>query len=348
MEIEIKVSYYDKKDSKSLASIYKEKDKLTVLLPSKPLEDFQTFGDLKKELIKKSGGKNKIPKIDENESFILYMGEKMGDLDTIFNESSYEYFLKKVSLSNFTEDKLFFFIFKKVDELPKWRPPDYVEIFKYTIKDETEKANEYIKKSMTLLKLEEANKIFIEDKKKHKELLEKKDEHISIICSRCLKKSFQGQRYICTECLNYNLCSKCEAELMDKQFHNKDHTFILINKPIETELNEYKNVISPKNQEIYDPDKNFSVQIKVANSGAHDLKDCYFSAIKYGSTYLVCKKFVIENDFPKKTVNDFTLELQMPEDYENGVCFGYFRMFTKEGLPFGDVIRVSVFGGKNK
>ena len=67
------------------------------------------------------------------------------------------------------------------------------------------KFKESILKDLTNEKLNKEKEIF----NSNSEEIEKK-QHSNLICSNCFKTNFEGYRYICCECDNFNLCEDCE------------------------------------------------------------------------------------------------------------------------------------------
>ena len=54
--------------------------------------------------------------------------------------------------------------------------------------------------------------------------------HEGVDCDMCGKKNFEGIRYMCGNCDDYNLCDDCYNKNRDK--HNPNHVFIKLNRPI--------------------------------------------------------------------------------------------------------------------
>lgn len=218
----------------------------------------------------------------------------------------------------------------------------------FTIKELENQARnsiEYNCKILTKKKLEDGAKLF-EDKRKSYEnslnQLKNGEKHIGITCNHCLTQDFTGPRFVCSFCSNYNLCAKCEHESLLKQIHNIEHTMIVFNKPLNETSRNYNNKIKPNYIKEMNPDKNFKVEIKIANCGKNPLTGCYFVPIKYGPCYLTCKKLEIteEDGLEYQKIKVLSLDIQFPKDHEGEKCKGFFRMFTKDGLPFGDILTV--------
>ena len=200
-------------------------------------------------------------------------------------------------------------------------------------------------------KLEKGRESF----KKNKE--EKSSIHKNIICTNCFKKNFSGKRYICCECDNFNLCGDCE-ELHTKNLieHNLNHIFIKINKPINIDINKYDTVIKGKNQNLTIKNNQAIANITIFNTGEESLKDCFLSPIVFGGRTLYGPKIKIKEDVKKNHKIDTTIiidanlenlnkEQTIGDTKEYITCW---RMFTKEGIPFGDIISLYISGLSTK
>ncbi len=190
-------------------------------------------------------------------------------------------------------------------------------------------------------KLEKEREFF----KKNKE--EKSSIHKNIICTNCFKKNFSGKRYICCECDNYNLCEDCE-ELRCKKFieHNLNHIFLKLNKPINVDINKYDNIIKGKNQNLTVKNNEAIANITIFNTGEESLKDCFLSQIIFGRKVLTGKKIKIEEDVNQNEKIDCSIVMDVnKETVKEGDTKEYiseWRMFTKEGLPFGEIISLYI------
>ncbi len=69
-----------------------------------------------------------------------------------------------------------------------------------------------------------------------------------------------------------------------------------------------------------------------------------FLSIKTDKKYLKCNKEVIKQDVKpdKKIRMNLTIYFNDDGDSNQDVYEGYFRLFTDEGIPFGDVIFLQV------
>ncbi len=167
------------------------------------------------------------------------------------------------------------------------------------------------------------------------------DKHMNIICHNCLSSNFPGIRYICCECDNFNLCQACKEK--SNIMHNKEHAFVQITKPVRNDIKDYKNLFRPNKIFMSSGREPFEITYEINNIGNKNLKGCYFLSIKTSKKYLKCKKEVIKEDIrtgEKKRMH-LTIAFNNNDDDEDDnqdVYEGYFRLFTEEGVPFGDIL----------
>ena len=184
----------------------------------------------------------------------------------------------------------------------------------------------------------------IKDKKNFErdfEFKEQKSPHLNIICANCFKANFTGIRFLCSECNNFNLCEKCE-ELREHNViaHNPNHIFLRINKPINVDINKYDNLIQGNIQNLKIKNGKSYAKISIFNSGIESLKNCYLMPICYGYPYILGNKITVKKDVERGEMVDLVIELEIP-DNPNKIKKQFasiWRMFTKEGIPFGKVI----------
>lgn len=185
--------------------------------------------------------------------------------------------------------------------------------------------------------------------------------NINTICENCLETNFYGIRYICAECNNFNLCYDCKNYISKNYLHNYNHNFIQIKRPIIEDINNFNNIISPNKMFFDDQETSFSVKITLVNNGENNLSGCFITPVRYGKKYLSCLKRTITESLEKNEKTEIELFIKFPEYYENNIINdnnnfnqnevinfeGYFRMFTEEGLPFGNIIYIKVKINKN-
>ena len=171
------------------------------------------------------------------------------------------------------------------------------------------------------------------------------EKHVNVICHNCLNSNFTGPRYICCECDNFNLCQNCKDN--KNIVHNKDHAFIKLNKPSQIDIKNYKNLFRPNKILLNNSKETFEINFELLNKGKNNLKGCYISSIKASKDYLKCVKKVIDEDIRSEEKKRITLTIKFNEDEDDDedsqdVYEGYYRLFTEEGIPFGDVLYLQV------
>ena len=333
--------------------IFGSKEDKAVLLKGK-INDFKDYKELKDKIIDSSrNSKLKQQKIKERENFILnFMEDKKSnayipeDLTKgIWDNKTFSYFKEKLSFRGI-QNVTYKFNIEKVQRLPKWKRKENHEILNEALDASWNPINEDIINSVTLNKLEESKVIYNKKKEQLKNNEEKlnNEKHENIICNNCFKKDFHGKRFICSECNNYNLCQVCESIFYQKQIHNREHTLIQVNKSLKDELYKYNNIIGNNNQEFKNVPSSFQLEISIINSGENDLKNCYILPVRFGDEYLTCNPKIITDEVQRNMSVKIILVVRVPQN-NKGYFEGYFRMFTPNGLPFGNVLCVKVLNG---
>ena len=198
-------------------------------------------------------------------------------------------------------------------------------------------------KSETLKKhiLSKCNEKAISEKQEFYEQskINEETQHKNIICKCCLDKDIHGVRYLCAECPNYNICELCERK--KKHSHPRDHLFIRINKPIGSCQN-YE-CIFPENGFLIrltgETKKMNTICIKVVNVGQENLKGCMLCPVGFGKKYIGGQKVSIKQDVTKGEIVDVNVKLNAQE---KGMFETKWRMFSQDGIPFGDVFKCEV------
>ena len=159
------------------------------------------------------------------------------------------------------------------------------------IKEEKENAEKQMNESLSLFKKKIENKYKTQYEEKEKEMEEKIAQmsqmvnqsnmsmsnfkrqdyvHKNIRCEKCLIQPIKGIRYKCSECNNYNLCEKCEEENNQEPFHDEEHNFIILRKPVDDKKIIYSydcpNIIL-LNQYIYEGTEQCEIKILLKNNG---------------------------------------------------------------------------------
>lgn len=287
--------------------------------------------------------------IDRNDKFILEFTEKFQKLDisqisSIYNDITFSYLIEKLKEyieKNPNEKLLLKFCLLKKEILPESNIDKYEICLKESLKKYWINEKEKIINELNDIELSNSEIIFLNQNLKNKN--DNQISHINTICNNCLSINFFGYRYICSYCDNYNLCYQCYKAYN----HNKEHNFILFKKQIVAEdINKYDNKISPNSQIFKNIKESFDINFKIANTGEKDFSKCYITYIKFDKNFLYCEKYVFEDKFEKSESKDITLKIYFNENDNFNINFntfeGDFRMFTKQGIPFGDILKIKV------
>ena len=173
------------------------------------------------------------------------------------------------------------------------------------------KFKENILKELTNEKLNKEKEIF----NSNSEEIEKK-QHSNLICSNCFKTNFEGYRYICCECDNFNLCEDCEEKKCQNYiYHNSNHVFLRIYEPIDLDINKYNNLIEGNNQILELKNGVALVKISVINTGVNSLKDCFIRPICFGNPYIGGKKIKIDKDIVRNEKIDLIIKIESNKEY---------------------------------
>ena len=269
-------------------------------------------------------------------------------IESFFDVPTFKYF-KDLVVKIYNKDPNFFKLnhkieIKNVDEYPEGLPSLKKHIDK-TIKNNKIQIEQKLRVELKKEKLD------IESYKYNIDKLKKKEFefacHNNVICNNCFKKNFVGLRFVCSECNNFNLCENCETKLiMSKIQHNPNHLFIQIAKSIEIENNiyEFNNKIQKKNQviNIYkEPDEGkVKVNFIIHNIGEKSFKNCFLYPICYGEQFLFGNIVKIENDVLKGEKISIDIEIENINNI-SGTYYSKWRMFNKNGIPFGEIIHLT-------
>ena len=333
-----------------------KKDDPKVLLSRVKFDHFAKYKDLK-EAIHTYSVKRKF-KIDKKENFILkYVEDEQSNeyfpealKGCFYDNPSFEYLKEKISLRGITDEYKFELV-KIPKPMKPFKRPDYTKILNQALDEIWKSISDKLKQEVTLSKLEKGQLEYA----KLKEQLEENEKEINeihkdIICNNCFKTPISGKRFVCAECNNYNLCQDCEKLLYKNQLHDRKHIFIQVNKPLlgnENTVLNYNNMISNNNQEIKNVQEDFQLPLDFINNGETDLKNCYVLPIRYGDEYLTCPPAVISESVEMNYNNSINLDIKIPQNNKK-YYEGYFRMFTPNGLPFGQIFFIRVFPGKDE
>ena len=337
--------------SKCKIKIYYEKFKNDIVL-NKNLSSFENYQSLREAVIAASNDKKQLASIKKiavknGDKIVLEIVEpKIGGINSIFNEETFNFFHNKVNEGHLTLIKLYI---TKVEKYPDWSPPQIYEILKNTLQSASDENSQVLIEELAQEKSEELNngqRVYLVKRNEEKSISEEniKDVHLRVFCNNCPNNNFFGNRYICAECDNYNLCQNCYTN--ERFTHCKEHTFILIKSPIMLDLSLFSCLFINKRKIInVDKFEAFDFEIEIINNGIESLQGCFISPIRFGKKYIGCTKDSIESEvqngkkYTMKTMIKFEDEniIEKNKQYE-----GYFRLMTQEGLPFGDIFYLQV------
>ena len=315
------------------------------------ISDYKTY-ELIKKSIYNSPSFSKL-KIKKEDKFILQIENcPFGDIKSIWDEDTYQYFYNKVLNSN--EEKSIKLKIIKVVDYPIWNPPKKMELLKNLLEMKYHEIKNELIEKLDESNLDNGNKVYIQNKLETQLMLENEEimfdkVHYNIVCNNCFSSNFIGMRYICSECINYNLCYHCYTN--SKSFHNPEHTFILLNRPLYINISNYNSSFFP-NRIIKTVKKEpFELEVNIINIGENNLQYCFLSPIRFGKEYLGCLKQTISEEAKKGEkikLNIFIIFDDIDEDEDqNDINLldyyeGYFRLMTKEGIPFGDILYIKL------
>ena len=334
-----------------LKIIYKGLDKNVVVTTLKIFK-FNNYESFRKSIINALNDEDKKDDwenftINNKEKFVLDLETKFTGLDKVFNENTFE-FLKKKALESKTESLKAYIT--KVKEYPEFKPPQIYKTLETSLKKAIDGVIGTLNKELTEEDLENGKRIYIKQNKEEREFTEElcKYVHSNVFCNNCTAGNFFGLRYICAECNNFNLCENCYKN--DIHSHNKEHTFIRLKDPIDVDITNYSCIFNPsKIFECREYDS-FELEVEVINNGMNNLSLCFISPIRFGKNYLGCSKTSITTESCNNGEKfNMKMLLTFEDEPVNGEAFkpldeyeGYFRLMTREGIPFGDILYVKV------
>ena len=333
------------------------KESKKVILGNSKIDKFEKYRNLKnaiEESCKKKGEgflgdrPNFILRYKEDDKGKLYFPEQLDNC--IWDNPSFEFFKEKLSLRQINNAKYTF----EIENVTKQRKPFNRPKFDKLLNDSLENIWKPISADITKkVGLKELGKLQVEYSNGKETLKENEKKingtHKNIVCNNCFKNNIKGKRFVCAECNNFNLCQECEKLLYKQQIHDRKHTLIQVNTPIngeENNLSKFDNLISKNTFELKADSKsdidNLEIEFELVNNGLTNLQKCYFLPVRYGDDYLKCKTRLINEQIDMHESEIIRLNLCSPNSNKK-YYEGYFRLFTPEGLPFGQVINVKVF-----
>ncbi len=311
------------------------------------ISDYPNFEKLKNSIFETV--KKKSTKITGKDKFILEIeGFQLAELNSVWDSITYKYLYDRIESNPPDSIKL---LLTKVNKLPTFQVPEYVNILKNSLQSKWESSKKRIENELTEKYLDNEKRNFILEKKgKEKNITEDLFQHlhIYIICNNCLKTNFSGSRFICAECDNYNLCEYCQEKI--KNAHNPEHIFIRLDNPIFIDIHKYNCLLSPNKLLLKKAHEPFTIQIKVKNNGEEDIQGSFISPIRFGNNYLGCLKKTIPDECKngEECILDILIKFEDDDEKQfNDEYEGYFRLMTEEGIPFGDILYIQLDIEKN-
>ena len=264
----------------------------------------------------------------------------------IYDNRTFIYLLEKLKKYQIKapnkEIKIKLFL-KIANNEPKVQLPNFDVYLNESLKEVWKKEKDKIKKELSQLELTKSENDFM-----NKKLKEKKNKEVkfninkNVICNNCLSMNFYGFRYICSYCYNYNLCNKC----YHLGNHDPNHNFILFRSPQEDkeDILKYDAKFNPSSIVLRNINQDKpQIKFTLVNTGQNDIENCYIGCIKLDKNHLWCDKYNIESlkSNSKKDI-DFTLKYDNEDNNTFNIFEGHFRMFTKSGIPFGDILKIRI------
>ena len=332
----------------------KELEKKVVVKGNFSAYQWRQLKDKVVENSKKADFKQYKRELKESDDFILKFIDLPKDLpfpvESIWNNRIYNYLINSInSYNEKNQDKqiknLKFHI-EKVDKLPKWDPPKYDIYLKNTLESTWKNEQDKIIEELTNFELNNGQTVFLRNNfsnSQNPDIEEIKNK--GIICNLCLSSDFLGNRYVCLNCNNYNLCQEC----YNLGQHEQKHNFILFKKPTkEIDINKYDCKLNVSNNIFFNKFKPFEIDVMVGNTGLKTLENCFISYIMFNENHLWCEKCVLKSEVQKNDSVEIKLQINLPNENKDkiGIFEGQFRMFNSEGIPFGDILIIKVQNNK--
>ena len=322
-----------------------EKEKENIVLLKGDLAAF-SWNELKEKIIQNSKNlyfKSINKELNNDDIFKLKLIEDKEDknkaiIKEIYDDRTLIFFVDKTREQNKGQIILVKFELIKSEEIPKSDLPNYDLLLKKQLNEIWKREKERIKYELDESELVKRNIYKLNILYKHKIINNQVNKGIK--CDICQTANFSGNRYICSYCNNYNLCYFC----FKKYKHEPKHNFVIIKESIEENIIKYNNILSPKIQYFKNIKESFKAKFKLVNIGENNLKDCYFNYINFNDNNLICKKYIINDDLIKNTSKEIELEINFNNIQDDYYFYyeGHFRMFNKDGIPFGDILIIKL------
>jgi hypothetical protein len=245
-----------------------------------------------------------------------FTGKDLGGITSFEDEESFKKFL---TLSK-RPKKL------KIEVIEKKQNPILTTLKQTLTKEFEETLREKIKESIN-------EKIFEENAKRYDEP-EDNIVYKNIICNNCLQKDIQNILYMCAECNNVNFCEECAFN----NFHSSQHSLIKIPILIKQTVDGMSAFFPDNNKEIV-LTKQKTIEIKIINNGSKTISKCFLTPIVYGEQYLTGNNKSLPTMNPNQQE---TISINLNIGNQKGKFLTKWRIFNSNGIPFGDVLSLSV------
>ena len=326
-----------------------DNNKSVVLLRGNLLE--YTWNSLKMKMIENSNNSyfiNNNLEIKDNNFFLEIIETFNNDFYknlNIYNQVSFSYLIEKIKEyqnKNPNKNISLKLSLRKADNIQKLEIDKNLIYLKDILNTIWKKEKQKIKEHLNEIELANSEINFLaKNNKNYKHSKKLNLFQNNNICNNCLSINFDGYKYTCAYCTNYNLCYNCFKE----DNHNKEHNFILFKKIKEyEEIYKYNNKIIPNSMIFTNKKESFYIDFKIANTGEKDLINCFIGYIKFDKNYLYCDKYEIRENFKSNENKEITIKIFFDDlDIVDFTIFeGHFRMFTKLGTPFGDILKIKI------
>ena len=333
----------------------------TIELKEKEInEKNQQIKDLNKKLNENTKDlEDKQKTIDESKVKLSVYEEKIKTYENDINEYKSQLEQSKIEINNLKQNN---------EQMEKDKINEIILKQKYDeqINADKENAEKFMNEQLEAFKKNIENKYKTQYEEKEKEMKEQLSqmsmminqpkmpnfkgpdyEHKNIKCEKCLTQPIIGVRYKCSQCDNYNLCEKCEEENNEQSFHDEEHNFIKIRKPIDDSKEPEEKIYSydcPNimllNQYIYEGTEQCEINIILKNNGnvKWPKKKTKFvfddsSQIKEGDIILEPQKIGEEKEYKVKFENLGSLKIGEYKSY---------LLFNVNGKNYGEKLTLSI------
>ena len=271
----------------------------------------------------------------------------------IYDNRTFIYLLEKLKeflKKHVDEEMKIKLLLRKEENEPKIELANFDIYLSDSLKKVWKKEKDKIKKELSHLELTNSennfvNQKLIEEKRINEDIDKKLKFNINqnVTCNNCLSMNFYGYRYICSYCNNYNLCNKC----YHLGNHEPSHNFILFRNPLEKDddISKYDAKFNPSSIVLRNIKEIPKIPFSLVNTGQKDLENCYIGYIKLDKNHLLCDRYNIKESIKRNSqreINELTLKYDNEENNTFNIFEGHFRMFTENGIPFGDILKIRI------